>query len=165
MSFLLKKLALFAALLVMAGCGMHGYTRSSDIASYPYRYADFDYKYAWKTTVADNGFLIDGVMKNVRYANIDSVQLTVNVVDKDGKTVAKATDFPMPQQTREGEECSFSLLLKDIKPAPGDILQFQVYYTGTEGGLDGHIDWHGSFRVDAMTGAVINTPGIHPDRW
>ena len=165
MSFILKKLALFASLLVMTGCGMHGYTRSSDIASYPYRYANFDYKYAWKTTAVDNGLLIEGVMKNVRYAYIDSVLLTVNVVDNGGKVVAKATEFPMPQQTREGEECSFSLLLRDFKPAPGDILQFQVHYTGNEGDPHGGVDWHSSFKVEAMTGADIDPPSRKTDKW
>jgi hypothetical protein len=157
--------AIVASLVVMAGCGIHSHAKDTDVSGYPYRYADFDYKYAWKTTAADKGLLIAGVMKNVRYAFIDSVLLTVNAIDKDGKIIATATDFPMPQQTRQDEVSFFSLLLKDVKPAPGDILQFRVHYTGNEGNPDGTVDWHGSFKVDAMTGAAIIAPRKNPGDW
>lgn len=157
--------AIVASLVVMAGCGIHNHAKDKDLSAYPYRHAAFDYKYAWKTTATDNGLLIAGVMKNVRYAYIDSVLLTVNAIDKDGKIVVHATEFPMPQQTRQDDECFFSLLLKNVKPVPGDILQFQVHYTGNEGEPDGTVNWHSSFKVDAMTGAVIIAPRKNPGNW
>jgi hypothetical protein len=164
MSSLLKCMAIFFLLSVMAGCGANSYTKYTDISLYPYRYAAFDYKYAWNTTATDRGLLIEGAMKNVRYPMIESVLLTVNVIDKDGKSVASTTDFPMPQQTREGDTCFFSLLLKDVKPAPSDILQFQVHYTGSEGKFIG-VDWRSSFKAEEMTGAVISPPVKKTDNW
>jgi hypothetical protein len=165
MSYLLKTLAVLASLFVMAGCGAHSYAKYTDVSGYPDRYADFDYRYAWKTAATDHGLLIEGVMRNVRYAHIDSVVMTVNVLDKEGKIVAKATDFPTPQQSGEGDVCFFSLLLRDAKPAPGDILQFQVHYKGNEGGNRSGVNWHSSFKADAMTGAIIRPPSKNPNEW
>ncbi len=166
MSYLLKIPAILALLLVMTGCGVHSYTNHTDVSGFPHRYADFDYKYAWKTVVTDQALLIDGVMKNVRYAFIDSVQVKVSVLDKNGNIIATASDFPMPQKTREGDVCIFTLLLRDVKPASGDIFQFQVHYTGNEGDHDGGgVDWYSNFKVDALTGAAILPPGKNPDEW
>ncbi|HZV81452.1 MAG TPA: hypothetical protein VFF53_04710 [Geobacteraceae bacterium] len=165
MSYLCKKLALLAAVLVMAGCAVQQYAKATDVAEYPYHYADFDYKYAWKTTATDHGVAIDGVMKNVRYSFIDSVVMTVEVLGKDGRIVARATDFATPQQSRQGDVIRFALLLRDSKPTAGDTFRFRVHYTGNDVGNQGGVDWVSSFEVDALTGAVIRPPSRHPDKW
>ncbi|HZV81918.1 MAG TPA: hypothetical protein VFF53_07085 [Geobacteraceae bacterium] len=165
MSCLLKKLALLAVIVVMAGCGVQRYAKSTTVAEYPYRYADFDYKYAWKTTPTDHGVAIDGVMKNVRYAFIDSVVMTVEVLGKDRKIIASATDFATPQHSRQGEVSQFALLLRDIKPTAGDTLRFRIHYTGNDVGNQGGVDWVSIFEVDALTGAVIRPPSRNPDKW
>ena len=163
MSYLLKMLLIMTSLLVMSGCGLQQYTKSTSVAGYPYRYADFDYKYAWQTTATDHGIAIDGAMKNVRYAYIDSSLITVTALDKDGRTITSASDFPTPQQSREGEVCAFNLLLRDFRPAESDVLHFQIHYSGNEG--HGGIDWHSSFKVDAQRGTVIHPPRKNPDEW
>lgn len=160
-----KMLVMVAAVLAMAGCGVQQYAKTTNVAGYPYRHSDFDYKYAWKTALTDQGVAIDGVMKNVRYAYIDSVLLTVNVLDKEGKLIARASDFPGPQQTREGDVSQFKLLLGNIKPAAGDTYQFIVHYRGNEGGNQSGVDWISSFKVDALTGAVIRPPARDPNEW
>lgn len=166
MSSITNILAILATLLFMAGCGVQQNVKPTDITGYPHRYAAFDYKYAWKTTQTDHGVVIDGIMKNVRYPYIDSVQLTVFVLGKDGKTITRETTFPMPQQTREDDVCSYSLLLKNVKPVAGDQWEFHVHYTGSEGGNDGGgVDWINSFKVDALTGAVISQPGSVTNTW
>ncbi len=165
MSYLLKTVAIIASLLVMAGCGVLSNTTRTDVSGYPYRHTDFDYKYAWKTTATDNGLLIEGALKNVRYAFINSVQMEVNVLNKDGKIVATSKDYPMPQQTRESEVCFFSLMFKDVKPVPGDILRFQVHYTGNEGGNKSGVDWYSSFKADALTGTAILPQSKKTDGW
>jgi len=162
---LLKMLASVAAVLVMSGCGVQQYANHTGADGYPYRHADFDYRYAWKTATTDHGVVIDGVMKNVRYAFIDSVVMTVEIVGKDGKLIARAIDFPMPQRTREGEVSHFSLQLGDVKPAAGDIFRFLVHYKGNEGGMHGSVDWISIFKTDALSGAVIPPPGKNPEEW
>jgi hypothetical protein len=166
MSYLLRILIISVSFFVMAGCGSLNYSKYTDVSGYPNRYADFDYRYAWKTAATDQGLLIEGVLKNVRYAFIDSVLMTVNVLDKDGKIVAKASDFPRPQQNREGDVCFFSLLLRDVKLAPGETFQFQIHYTGNEGDHHGGgVDWYSSFKVDAMTGIVSHPSTKNPVEW
>jgi hypothetical protein len=147
-------LLFMVSLLVMTGCGLHLYAPTVNLDEYPYRHNEFDYHYAWKTGATDKGFVVEGFLKNVRYAYIDEVQLTLKVLDKAGKQVAEASDLPMPQQSQEGDVCNFSLLLKNFKPASGDIFLFQLTYTGDEG-QSGGFRWNSSFKVDALTGTVI----------
>ncbi|MDA8430821.1 MAG: hypothetical protein M0T70_16325 [Geobacteraceae bacterium] len=158
MASLLKAIAMLAAVVVMSGCGLQPYVRQIDRSDYPYRFAGFDYRYAWNVARTEQGIVIDGIMKNVRYPYVGSVELTVFVQGKDEKIIARETTFPMPQQTREGDVCHFSLLLKGIKPVPGDRFQFLVHYRGSEG-RDEDIDWISSFTADALTGAIIHPAG------
>jgi hypothetical protein len=102
-------------------------------------------------------------MKNVRYAFIDSVAMKVELLDKDGNFIARASDFPMQQHTGEGEVTYFSLLLKDARPAAGDMFRFNVHYTGNEGGRHGNVDWISIFKTDALTGAIIRPPAKNPE--
>jgi len=165
MSHFLKMLTALAALLVMAGCGVsYQQVKPVNLAEYPYRHAAFDYKYAWSTLNTDQGVVIEGVMKNVRYAFIESIEIKVELQGKDGKTIARASDFPRPQQTREGDVSHFGLLLKDSKPAAGDIFQFTVHYKGNEGDTS-RVNWISIFKVDALTGAAIRPQGKTPDKW
>ncbi len=164
MSSLLKAIAMLATVVVMSGCGLQPYVRQINLADYPYRYAGFDYKYAWNVVQTEQGVVIDGIMKNVRYPFIGSVDLTVFVQGKGEKVIARETTFPMPQQTREGDVCHFSLLLKGIKPVPGDRFQFLVHYRGSEGS-DEDIDWISRFTADALTGAIIRPAGGTLTAW
>ena len=158
-------LVILTSLSVMAACGGLQYVKPADVAGYPYRYAAFDYKYAWKTTHTAKGVVIDGVMKNVRYPYIDTVQMTVYVLGKDGKIITRVATFPMPQQTRENDVSHFSLLLRDVKPVHGDAFKFLVHYRGDEGGNHDGVDWISSFKVDAVTGAVIRPQSRNLDEW
>lgn len=165
MSHFLKMLAALATLLVMAGCAVsQQHVKQIDMKEYPNRHAAFDYKYAWKTVTTDQGVMVEGIMKNVRYAFIDSIDIKVDLQDKDGKTVASASDFPMPQQTREGDVSHFGLLLTGGKPAAGDTFQFTVHYKGNEGDTS-RLNWISIFKVDALTGAVIHPQGRNADKW
>ena len=165
MSYLLKMLAVLAALLVMAGCGVsYQQVKPVNLAEYPYRHAAFDYRYAWSTLNTYQGVVIEGVMKNVRYAFIESIEIKVELQGKDGKTIARASDFPRPQQTREGDVSHFGLLLKDSKPVAGDTFQFTVHYKGNEGDTS-RLNWISIFKVDALTGAVIPPQGSNTDKW
>lgn len=158
MSSLFKALVVLFSLLVMAGCGLHLYAPPTvNLAEYPYKYAEFDYHYAWKTSVTEKGFMVEGFLKNVRYAYINSVDMTLTVIDKNGNTLVKASGFPSPQQSRKGDLCNFSLLLKNFKLTPGDIFLFQLTYAGDDGDSGG-FTWNSSFKVDALTGRVISTP-------
>lgn len=166
MSYVARWLAILMSVAVMTGCGLQQYERHVNVAGYPYRYTGFDFKYAWKTTPTADGVVIDGVMKNTRYPSIDEIQLTV-FVEKDGTIIKRASTLPMPQQGRDYEENVnyFSLPLKGVTPVPGDIYEFLVHYKGGYGGNQGGVDWTSTFKVDAMTGAIIHPHARNPDEW
>jgi hypothetical protein len=109
--------------------------------------------------------LINGIIKNVRYAYIKSVEIRIALLNKDGNTVAESLSFPMPQQSIEGEICDFSMLLETRKPVSGDVLLFQIHYTGNEGGRNSNINWHSSFKADAVTGIVSRMPNSDGGKW
>jgi len=110
MASLVKPFVMLVLLLTLSGCGLHLYNPNASIAEYPYRYAEFDYKYIWKTSATDKGLVVEGFVKNVRYAYIDNVDIEVSVFDKNGKVLSKAFDIPMPQQSQEGDLCNFSMV-------------------------------------------------------
>lgn len=155
-------LACMTLILALTSCGLQQYVKHTNVAGYPFRYADFDYKYAWKTVTTDQGVEIDGVMKNVRYPYVEGVQVTVFVVEKGGRIITRATTFPTPQQAREDDVSQFILRLRNVKPEADDVFHFLIRYSGNEWGA---VDWISSFKVDALTGAVIRPPAGNPDDW
>ena len=154
MTHVSKALMVLVSLLVMAGCGLHLYAPTDHLSEYPFRHAEFDYHYFWKTSATDKGLVVDGFLKNVRYAYIDRVDITLAVLDKNGNVITKASDLPSPQHSSGGDLCNFSMLLKNFKLTPGDIFQFHVHYASDDGDNSGS-SWDSSFKVDALTGTVI----------
>jgi hypothetical protein len=165
MSYLMKMFVALVSVLVMSGCALHQYADSTDLSAYPYRHAAFDYKYVWKTVKTEQGISIEGLMKNVRYAYINSVLMKVELLGKDDQVMSMTSGFPVPQETRMGEVNHFSLLLTDAKPVSGDMFRFTVHYTGNDGDSDDKVDWISIFTVDALTGAVIHPPDKKAGEW
>lgn len=154
MTNLIRILVSLSLIALLAGCGSIKLSAPAvNLNEYPYRYNEFDYNYIWKTSSTDKGLVVEGFVKNVRYAYIDSVDINLKVIDKDGNVFVKASDFPMPQESREGELCSFRMLLKNFKLTPGNIFHFQMNYAGDDASRSG-TKWSSSFKVDAMTGKV-----------
>jgi hypothetical protein len=120
---------------------------------------------AWKTTDVNNVVVIDGILKNVRYPYINSLDLTVFLVGTNGKVRARATTIPFPQQSQVDEVVAFNAKLHNVTLNPGDTFKFVIHYKGTEGGQDGGVDWHSTFAVDAMTGAVWHKDNLKSDEW
>jgi hypothetical protein len=146
---------MLVAMFAVSACS-YGYVVQQDLTAYPFRHDAFDYRTAWRTSQVGSAILIDGVLKNVRYAYIDDLDLMIQVVGQDGTVRSRATVFPIPQHSRMDEVVPFSAKLPDVTLVPGDTLLFMLHYRGNEGG-DGNdgIDWHSSFTVDAMSGAEI----------
>lgn len=157
-------LALLLLLPLVACTAPHA--AKQDIAAYPFRHSDFDYRVAWKTFQSDKGFVIDGIMKNVRYAYIDSLDLTISVIGKNNKVRARGTSIPVPQHSRIDEVIPFAVKLPNVSAEQGDILQFLIHYKGSEGGRNEGIDWRSSFAVDALSGVTLDKEGTaHPEKW
>ncbi|WP_145024891.1 hypothetical protein [Geobacter argillaceus] len=162
MSLVLRIVVLVMLTALMAAPTVHA-ADADPVAAMPYRYADFDFKYAWRTVQVDRGLAVDGVLKNVRYASVDDVVLTVSLLNREGKRLADATTFPIPQQIKMDYYSPFDLVLKNVVLSSGDLLRFQIRYRVDEGG-NNSFNWLGSFTVDAATGRLLNEKG-KIDRW
>ena len=163
MPFLLRIVTVVMLAALTAAPAVHA-VGTNPVADMPYRYDDFDFKYAWKTTPVERGLAVDGIMKNVRYANVDDVVLTVSVLNREGKLLADATTFPLPQQIRMDYDSPFALVLKNVVLSPGDLLRFQIRYR-VDDGSNNSFNWLGSFTVDAATGAPLVEKGKPSDGW
>ena len=123
-------------------------------ADLPYRHSAFDFKYAWKAAPLGQGVVIDGVVKNVRFFNVEGAVLTVSLLNGEKKVLANATALPIPQQIRMDEVRPFDLVLKGVTLSPGDRLRFLISYRAADG-RNGIGFWMSSFTVDATTGALL----------
>lgn len=164
MKKIINKYVLVSLFILSASSVLYAATLQNSAAGFPNRHSDFDYKIAWKTAQVKKDVLIEGVMKNTRYANIDGIELTIFLVGKDGKTLARATALPFPQQSRADEVVSFSTKLHKVALKSGDTLKFIIQYTGSDGG-GGGADGNSGFAVDAMTGASLHKENVKPDEW
>jgi hypothetical protein len=161
---MMRNLTLVSLFILSASSVLHAAAQQNPAAGFPYRHSDFDYKIAWKTTQTNDVVVIDGILKNVRYPNIELVELTVFLQGPDGKVRARATALPFPQQSKMDEVATFSVKVNKVVLNPGDTLKFLIHYSGTEGG-GGGFDWHSSFAADALTGASRHKGNIKPDEW
>jgi len=103
-------------------------------------------------------------LKNVRYASVDDVVLTVSLLNREGKLLADATTFPIPQQIRMDYDSPFDLVLKDVVLSEGDLLRFLIRYRVDDGDSNS-FNWLGSFTVDAATGRVLPEKERPADGW
>lgn len=160
------KTMVLVSLFVLSACSAQSVvTQQYPAASFAYRHSDFDYKVAWKTTRANNAVVIEGILKNVRYPYIDSLDLTVFLLGTDGKVRARATAIPVPQHSQAYEVIPFNLELQNVTLNTGDTFQFVIHYTSTEGGADDGTDWRSTFAADAMTGASKHKENLKPKEW
>jgi hypothetical protein len=161
MAWFARMAILLVLLLTVTGAGSPYGADGGPPAAYPYRHSAFDFSTVWKTTPAGQGIAIEGLLKNVRYAFVDDLEMTVALRNKDNKLLAKETTFLTPQPLRNGEARPFSLNLRNVAISPGDVLQFSIKCRVDEGRDESFI-WLSSFEVDAATGAAMDGEGRTP---
>jgi hypothetical protein len=163
MPFLIKVISVVAMLVSLSACTVNEYARQNPVADMPYRHSDFDFKVAWKTSPTDQGLAIEGLLKNVRYAQVESVTLSVFLLNSDNKVLATASTFPNPQTIKIDDYVSWGVILKAV-PSKGDRLKFLIDYHAQEGN-DGASRWISYFTVDEATGSEIKERIKNPDQW
>ena len=151
-------------MLGLVACGTLPGVQQRPAAGYPFRHNAYDLKIAWKTDRLDRGIVIDGLLKNVRYQQIEDVEVTVSVVDKDNKTLASDRTFLLPFPLKTDEYAPFGLTLKDVALANGDVFRFLIKYRANDDDFSS-FTWLSNFKADAITGATINEEVDNPDRW
>ena len=138
----------------LVACGsLHG-VYQSPVADFPFRHNAFDLKVAWKTSRIDKGLAIDGILKNVRYQQMNDVEVTVSVIDKNNKVLGSDSAFILPFPINMGDYAPFDLTIRNLVPARGDEFRFLIRYRAYDGG-HGSFTWLSRFRTDALTGAAI----------
>lgn len=160
MSWFSRIVTLLALLVAVAGAGPLYGADAGSAAEFPYRHGAFDFIVVWNSTPADKGIVIEGRLKNVRYAYVDDLELTV-ALRRGDKSLAKETVFLTPQPVRNGEARPFSLKLGNVARLPGDLFQFTIKYRVDEG-RDERFTWLSSFVVDASTGTAVEEEGKAP---
>ena len=160
---ILKRVAALLSVLISLSACAAPHAMQNPAAEFPFRHNDFDFRYAWKTNQTDQGIYIGALIKNVRYAAAEEVEVTVTLLNKEHKVISENTAFPIPQLITKGDYRSIGLLLKGAKLSEGDQLRFLVSYKASEGSQG--LSWRSSFTVDAATGAIVGAGEKPADVW
>jgi len=142
-------LALSAALL--GACSTYHDNSRELLQTLPHHYSQFDLQLAWETRTAGGETLVDGVVKNVRWAYMYDLEIWVAALGTGGKAVARSVSYIIPRQLNQDETAPFSLKLPIATP-PGTKLRFTYQYRGSDGGDerrlgDGGTRWTQSFEA------------------
>jgi hypothetical protein len=154
---------LLAILMALTACAAMPAAQQKPFAAFPFRHNAFDFKIAWKTSPTEQGILVDGIMKNVRYSQVDDLEVTVSVLNKGNKVLAESTTFTVPRPITMDEYRSFDLLLKKVVLTQGDVLHFLIKYRVVDD-VRSSFNWVSSFSVEALTGVpIVKTEEILSD--
>lgn len=141
-------LAMTAALV--GGCSTYRDTSRQRLESMPQHYSNFDLQLAWDTNVVGGDTLIEGAVKNLRYAYMYELEIRVAVLDPAGKVAERSVSMVIPRRLNLDESAEFSLNLP-VAVTPGTKLRFTYRYRGSDGGGGGHdsgigdVEWWQSF--------------------
>ena len=133
------------SLLLLSACGAPGQQIRKSLEEYPQQYRQFDAQLAWRITPAGAESLIDGVLKNVRYYEMNELEIWVFTLDASGHETNRAVSFV--SRLKEQELGSFRLTIPRV--STGQHLRFIYRYRPNEGGdrYDQSTPWLQSFDV------------------
>jgi len=144
----MRQISMFIAVLLvlmMSGCATYRSDNLERMQTLPQHYAQFDLNLAWDVKPVDGSTVIDGLVENIRYYEMDELEIWVLSLDSEGKVVHRAADFVY--RLRKNEIGQFTL--KIPRPAPGSKLRFTYSYIGSDGGGDsGGVKWIQSFESE-----------------
>ncbi|GFO68130.1 hypothetical protein GMLC_17090 [Geomonas limicola] len=126
--------AMIMAVLVGA-CATANYPDVSRqrMASLPEHYTQFDLQLAWSTRSVADHTVVEGIVRNVRWAHLYDLEIWVAILGPDGKEAARSVSYVIPRQLDQDRAAPFSVQLS--RPAPaGSKLRFTYRYRGSDGG-------------------------------
>ena len=124
---------LIALLLFVGGCAAGPDLHRSRLENLPQHYAQFDLELAWQIKDMGAQTVIDGELKNARYAFMDNIEVWVATLDPSGKPAARSVSYIVPHELLRDELASFTVKLP-VKAEPGAKLRFTYRYVGSDGG-------------------------------
>jgi hypothetical protein len=154
MSFLVRRLILIGVITSLAACANIKTSKEKTETQLPYHHSLFDLKVSWKTLQTGNDTAIDGLIKIIRNIILRKIDMNVYVLDNKGAIVSEGEVLPASINLKMNDYFPFSVKLKDVIIAKGNVLEFIIRYRTYDGSWNGH-GWQNSFKVDATTGAVI----------
>lgn len=101
---------------------------------------NFDVILSWSTANHAGSTVIAGVLRNIRYALMEHIEVRVTLLDAKGEKVCRGTDLVSGRLVRD-EQTSFNVTLP-AAAVPGCRLAFTCKYTGDE------TAWQQSFETD-----------------
>lgn len=113
------------------------------LTSLPQHYSQFDMFLAWEVKPAGAETVVEGMLKNLRYAYMDGIEVWIAAIDAAGHTMARSVCYILPSQLKQDEVTSFSVQLP-VLYKPGQLLRFTYNYRGSDGG-EGGGNWMQSF--------------------
>lgn len=133
-------------LSLMCGCATYHNDNLERLQTLPQHYTQFDLELAWDIIPVKDSTVIDGVVRNIRYYEMDGLEIWVASLDAKGKEVHRASDFVYT--LKENEVAQFTLRIPRV--ASGSKLRFLYRYIGNDGGGDsgGAQSWRQSFESE-----------------
>lgn len=131
-------------LVALNGCATYRNNDLERMQTLPQNYSQFDVRIAWEVKAVDNSTIIDGIIKNIRYYEMDELEIWVWSLDDHGKEIYRSSAFVY--KLKENETAPFTVKLPIA--APGTKLQFLYRYIGNDGGSEanGAVRWSQSFE-------------------
>ncbi|GFO57633.1 hypothetical protein GMSM_46400 [Geomonas sp. Red276] len=75
----------------------------------PYRYQQFDMALAWEIRRSEKETVVDGILKNLRYAFMEGIELWVAATGPGGSVRARAACYITPHELRQDELAPFTV--------------------------------------------------------
>ena len=135
-----RLLYVLVVLMSLGGCASFHGGAQQRMDTFPEHYVQFDAALSWQVRRFGPDLVIDGLFKNLRYDNMNNVEVWVAVIDPAGKTTARSVGLLLPSAIPLNGTAPFTVTLS-TKPAPGSKLRFSYRYAalsgaGPEGGGD-----------------------------
>lgn len=155
MSFLVRGLLLVGVITGLTSCAGFKAMEGIPEAQLPYHHSIPDLKVSWNTVQTGNDTVINGRMTDIHPTmQIRNIDLLITLSDTEDNRLSEGSVFLEQVNLRRFDSAPFSVTLKGAKIDSGKILKFIVNYRSNDGSWYGHGYQH-SFKVDAMTGAVV----------
>jgi DNA-binding protein len=132
-------------LVVLGGCATYRDTSPARLQTLPQHFEEFDMKMAWEYKTSEGSTVVDGVVKNIRYYEMDDLEVWVVSLDDKGREINRAVDYVY--KLKENEFGQFTVKIPQV--ASGSRLRFMYIYKGQDGGGDAGdaTPWRNSFET------------------
>jgi hypothetical protein len=143
--FMRKLFLLLIAITMLTGFTSHTNQLKEQLEQMPHHYSQFDVKIAWNVSVDNSSLMINGIIKNIRYARMEDLEVWVSLIDANGGQVSRSVAFVIPSKLDKDDLAPFTIKLTPISPT-GSKLLFTYKYAGSDGGDRDSGFWMQSFE-------------------